>query len=580
MIDLVQISAFHFLRPGWLLLLVPIVFAAYFSFQHHQTTPDWGDLIAEHLRAALTVGGENRSWFNPLNMGLLILTLCVLLMAGPTWQRQASPFVQDNAVLVVALDLSKSMDQSDIQPTRLERAKQKVADLLDLRGGARTGLIAYSGTAHQVIPLSNDPEIIRQFLAAVDSNMMPKQGKFPEMTIPLADQMLDDAAAPGTLLVIGDGIGPSTLAAFESYFEKAPYQLVVMGMGLIEKGANNSDSNSEAKDTLFGGAHLPLQRDALASMASQSGGYYLESTPDKNDVQKINRLIDRHLALVDDSARPWLDAGYFLLYPIAFLFLLWFRRGWTLNWCFALLFVQAVVESTPAYADDLAPVTVVEAKQPDSSSSSQSPLLSRLKYGFMGLWLTRDQQGRYYFERGDYAIAAQRFQNLEWQAMSFYYAENFAAAVELFHQFDNPTGRFNLANALAQEQNYVAAVMIYSLILEEQPDHAGALKNKLLVQRIIDDINRMSASQQEEAGKKSRELGDGPQRADGALQQDIASDQVEQLTAEQILLDEQVHEMWMRQVQADPARFLSAKFNLQYRRQQQLEVIKSEGRSE
>lgn len=562
MIELMQFSTFHFLRPWWLFLLLPIIGGIFVRFQTRSMNPSWDNLIAAHLLAALTIGSEGKRWFNPLNMGVFILLLSVVLMAGPTWHRQASPFVQDKAVLLIALDLSKSMNQTDVQPSRLERAKQKVADLLAMRGTARTGLVVYSGTAHQVIPLSNDPEIIRQFLSAVDSNMMPELGKSPEKVIPLVDQMLGDAQAPGTLLLIGDGVGPNSIEAFRQYFERAPYQLLVMGMGLTEIGAiaDSLDANSE----LFGGAHLPLQERALRSLASQSDGHYQASSFDKSDVQRINRLVDRHLEVVDDANRPWVDAGYYLLYPIALLFLLWFRRGWTLNWCIALMFVHAISEPSITYANETGltaqvdDVTTVALAVPDRS------LFNRVKHRLVDLWLSRDQQGRYYFERGDYAKAAKRFESPEWQAMAFYYDENFAAAAELFRQMDGSIGRFNLANALAQGQHYVQAVKHYALLLEQQPNHSGALKNKKIVEQIIDDINKMSASQQAEPGTLSRELSDEPQRAEGAMQMDIYSDQIEQFTAEQILLDEQIHEMWMRQVQADPAQFLRAKFNLQH----------------
>ena len=98
-------------------------------------------------------------------------------MAGPSWERRSSPFTEDEAALVIALDVSGSMDQEDVQPSRLERAKQKIHDLLKSRGGARTGLIVFAGTAHTVIPLSNDPEIIRNFLDAIETAIMPRPGK-------------------------------------------------------------------------------------------------------------------------------------------------------------------------------------------------------------------------------------------------------------------------------------------------------------------------------------------------------------------------------------------------------------------
>ena len=65
-----------------------------------------------------------------------------LALAGPTWKREPTPFSEDQAPLVIALDVSSSMEMTDIQPSRLQRAQQKVRDLLALRSGARplTGL--------------------------------------------------------------------------------------------------------------------------------------------------------------------------------------------------------------------------------------------------------------------------------------------------------------------------------------------------------------------------------------------------------------------------------------------------------
>ena len=577
-----QIEPFHFLRPAWLLLLIPVISGVVYLRKFAQPGAISNRSIARHLLPALTVSGGDNHWCNPVNAGVLVLALSVLLMAGPAWQRQATPFVEDQAVLVIALDLSNTMSQTDIQPSRLERAKQKIIDLLALRGNARTGLIAYSGSAHQVLPPSNDPEIIRQFLAALDSSMMPTPGKFPEKIIPLAQQMLSQVStepnAPGTLLLIGDGMAPDTLTQFERFFETAPYQLIVLGIGLteLEEGA--------AVDGQFGGAHLALQEEALGALADTAGGKYLSVTPDKSDVRRINRLIDQHLSVADQSDRPWKDIGYYLLYPIALIFLLWFRRGWTLNACLALCFISAVQIAPPAAAQAQEAAQVRETAQARKAAQAQNPAIAQEQNKFLGskpgphslfdtiedeflnLWLTPDQQGRFYFERGDYARSAQRFDDPAWKGMAFYYAENFAASAEMFRQIDSPAGRFNLANALAQGQHYVQAVKVYAQVLGENPEHAGALKNSKLVQTIIDDINRMSASQQTEQGEASRELGDAPQRADGAERGDIAADQTQQITADQLLVDEQIYQMWMRQIQAEPKRFLRAKFQLQQNR--------------
>ena len=294
--------------------------------------------------------------------------------------------------------------------------------------------------------------------------------------------------------------------------------------------------------------YLPLESAALKKLASNSDGYYQALTVDKKDVTKLNRRINNYLVIVDDGSRPWVDAGYYLLFPIALIMLLWFLRGWTLHWCIALIVVSSMISPVPAMAGN----------ENDGD----------LKTLFMNLWLTPDQQGRYYMEKGEYKKAATKFDSISWRGVAYYRAENFKAAEEMFSRIEAADGYFNMANALAHGRNYVLAVKTYNKVLELDPAHAGAMKNRGRIQSIIDEINLMSASQKAEDSDSSKELGDDePQTADGVERQDFIEREVEQLTAEQILLDEQVNELWMQQVQKDPSRFLSVKFHMQLQRE-------------
>ena len=178
--------------------------------------------------------------------------------------------------------------------------------------------------------------------------------------------------------------------------------------------------------------------------------------------------------------------------------------------------------------------------------------------------LTPDQQGRYYLEKGDYKTAAERFENIAWRGIAYYRNENFKAAAEMFSRIETVEGYFNLGNALAHSRKYVLAVKTYEKVLKLDPEHEGALKNRDKIQDVIDEINLLSASQRAEQGDSSKQLGeDEPQTADGAERKDFVKREVEQLTAEQVLLDEKMNETWMRQVQKDPSRFLSIKFHMQ-----------------
>lgn len=532
-------SHFHLLRPWWLLSLIPLFVTLWYLNEARNPMGKWQKVIAPHLLKVMLVRQGRVSWFNPVSISMIVILLGIVAMTGPTWKQQPSPFSEDVAALIIALDVSSSMQQEDIQPSRLERAKLKIQDLLSLRPGGRVGLIVYAGSAHSVIPLTNDLDVINNFLNAVVTEMMPRKGKFPEKALAIADKMLNESPVPGTILMVGDGISPKTDESFKTYFASQSHQLLVLGIGseLGEQGQTN--------DVL-----IPLEYVALKKLASHSDGYYQTMTVDKEDVQRLNRRINNYLVIVEDGSRPWVDAGYYLLFPIALIMLLWFRKGWTLNWCIALVFVSGVIVPSQSKASDAV------------ADEWYLPSV------FIGFWLTPDQQGKYYLEKGDYKKAAAKFEDIAWRGIAYYRDENFKAAEEMFSRIETVEGYFNLANALAHGRNYVLAVKTYNLALKGDPTHVSALKNRDKIQKIIDEINLLSASQKSEESDSSKELGeDEPQTADGAERQDFVKGEIEQLTAEQIMLDAQLNETWMRQVQKDPAQFLSVKFHMQLRTQ-------------
>lgn len=181
----------------------------------------------------------------------------------------------------------------------------------------------------------------------------------------------------------------------------------------------------------------------------------------------------------------------------------------------------------------------------------------------MDLWLTRDQHAQVLFKLGYYRHAATTFTSPQWQAYSYYAAEDFDSAANVYSQFASVEARFFRANAMAHGRHYAKAREIYQSILIEDPNHNGAQENLKIIQAIINEINLTSQYQAAEQGESSKALGDEPQTADGAERKDLVPQEITQLTAEQILQDPQLNEIWLRQVQKNPARFLSYKFQLQ-----------------
>ena len=318
---------FHFLRPYWLLAFVIIYYIIRAFSLRDDSLAQWRSLMSKQVLTHLTVSGNNNHWLSPQKMSLILaLPLCIVLM-GPTWQQQPSPFSENNAPLVIALDVSKTMEQGDVQPSRLLRAKQKVIELLELRGDSKTALIAFSGSAHVVMPITNDREMIRHFLDALSEKIMPVSGKLPETILPLADNLLASSEVPGTVLLIGDGATNNTVTAFKEFFATQSAQLIVWGIGQ----STTAEQSIIAQDELVTDV-IPMQLEQLKALSSESDGRLVLMSNDNSDVKRVNNYIKHNLVIVDDNSRPWHDSGYPLVFVVAFIFLFWFRKGWTLQW--------------------------------------------------------------------------------------------------------------------------------------------------------------------------------------------------------------------------------------------------------
>ena len=322
MMDLSFLQHFHFLRPYWFIAFVLLILILRLFYKREDSLALWRNVMSDEMLKHLTVKGNSTNWLSPQKLTLLLsLPLSIVLM-GPTWQQQASPFSENNSALIIALDVSQTMEQNDIQPSRLLRAKQKILQLLELRGDTKTALIAYAGSAHIVMPITNDREMIRHFLDVMTPSLMPVQGKLPQTILPLATKLLAASNIPGTVLLIGDGATSETSEQFSDFFTSQNDQLIVWAMGKAPTEVKADEQSN----------YIPLQLAQLESLADESNGRLVLMSHDDQDVQQVNSYIKHNLVIVEDESTPWYDAGYPLLFLISFLFLFWFRKGWTLQW--------------------------------------------------------------------------------------------------------------------------------------------------------------------------------------------------------------------------------------------------------
>lgn len=511
-----MIADFHFLRPWWFASLILPVVVLWLASRSTDVRSQWKAMIAPHLLDSLVVEAATGSRVKPSWLLAAALALAGIAASGPAWQREAPPFVEDTAPLVIAVDLSPTMDAIDVTPSRLERAKLKIKDIIATRGGARAAVIAYSGSPHVVLPLTEDGSLIETYTDALATRIMPDHGKDTAKALDLAEQMLAKEKARGTILFLTDGVEPKAVDAFKR--ERAS-GLVVLGIGTAEGGPVKSGGGFL---TDANGARLFAKLDiaALKGLHNATGADVATLTDDDTDVRWIAQRIRTDLAqkLANEGDR-WRDMGWWLVVPLVLLFALSFRKGWVIRVAVILLSLRAFV---PVQAD---------------------------AGDIVDMWLTPDQRGRIAYQHGDYLTASGRFVDPMWKGVALYRAGKFAEAVDAFASVDSAESWYDQGNAFMHLSKFGEAVAAYRQALEKRQAWPDAAGNLAIAERLLKI-------------QKDKEQ-DQPQEPNENADQVQFDDKGKKGKQGQIDIAGQTSEMWMKNIQVSPADLMARKFAIE-----------------
>ncbi|MEN8151794.1 MAG: VWA domain-containing protein [Planctomycetota bacterium] len=303
-----MIESFHFLRPAWLLALLPAGFVFWGILRRADRTRAWSGVIAPHLLRALVVSPGTRRRLRPVHLLPVPFLLGILALAGPSWEREPSPFADDTAGLFVLLEVSPSMLATDVAPDRLTRAKHKLSDLLARREGGAAGLIVYAGTAHVVMPLTRETDAITTMVEDISPDTMPREGDAFAAALERAAEAIRGSGRPGSVVVLADAVAPGQAEAVSGLETRPPVQFLAM--------------NAPSADVDPG---LAAAADALDAGVTRL-------TADVADVERIARRAESDIrsAVAAESSASWRDAGRTLLPLVALFLLFWARRGWVI----------------------------------------------------------------------------------------------------------------------------------------------------------------------------------------------------------------------------------------------------------
>ncbi len=453
---MLEIEHFHFLRPWWFLGFLPLGMMIFFLLRQRVGSKSWEAVCDAHLLPHLLVGSDQSQSRAPYILLVTVWLLCLLALAGPVWSKLPQPVFRAETSLVLVLDLSRSMDAEDVQPSRLTRAKHKVLDILKDRQEGQTALVVFSGEPYVVSPLTEDSNTIAAMVSSLDTNLMPVQGSRPDLALLQAKKLLEQSHVPkGNILLITDGIEEGDVHGTVKNLLGQHHRVSVLGVGTTE-GAPIPQRGGFVKDQ-DGDIVIPkLNPEALAELAKIGRGRYATLTIDDQDLETV---LPSDWTISDETQKRtsqrttelWREEGPWIVLGIVALTIPAFRTGWI-----GVLFIVLLLTPSPGEAF------------------------------FEGnLWSRPDQQGAHALEQDDPEKAATLFEDPSWKGVANYRAGNYQEAVEYFSQDHSADGHFNRGNALARSGQLQDALQAYQTALQQNPTHNDARYNYELIEKLL-----------------------------------------------------------------------------------------------
>jgi Ca-activated chloride channel family protein len=428
----------------------------------------------------------------------MLSLLAVVVLSGPVWEKLPLPVFKKQSALVVALDLSRSMDAEDLKPSRLARARLKLMDLLNSIKEGQVALVAYAATAYPVTPLTDDTATIQSLVSSLETDIMPAQGSRADRAVDLAVQLLRNAGqSRGDILLITDWVSDEAFRQLQNR-ELSGFRLSVLAVGSEQGAPIPLPSGGFVKDSQGSIVLAVTDMQRMRTLSSLHGGIFSKMTIDDSDLEQLRGLLaidhldDRHTA-TDLKADRWLEYGPWLLLLITPLAALAFRRGVLLSALLAVLLLPVVPS--------------VEAQESG--------------FDWQQLWKNDNQRAQQALEQGQAQQAAQLFDEPEWKAAAYYRAGDYEQSLAQLEQIQDTESEYNRGNALAQLGRYQEALDSYDRVLQQQPEHEDAAYNRQLVEQAL---KQQQQQQQQQSSRSDQERqGEGQQQ-----QQDQQQAQSEQ----------------------------------------------------
>ena len=439
---------FHFLRPWVLLFLIIPVFLRMKKIKIKGAISSWENICDKNLFEYLAVKNKKfkrKSFTKYIYIGLIS---AILAAAGPAWKKVEIPsFIIENPTIFV-LSLSPDMEVEDVRPSRLERAKFFISDILDASEQGQFGLVAYSDEPFNITPITDDAKLIKSILPQVSTDIMPGSGDRLDRAIEFAKNRLKQSGfSDGNIIVLASDI----VERFDEALKKAS-----------RRGFEKY--NIHVIDFSYHG------NEKLKLVADKGNGAYLLAND--NDVAI---LTDRIKITNDEKTRAsknfrsnYLDYGYYLLAIPMFCLLMFFRKGVLI--LFFVLFAQN------AYA---------------------------------GFFTNSNQDALKLFNNNEFEKALSLFRDKNWKSVTLYKLDRLEEALKEIENEKSELSIYNKGVILTRLCKYDEAKKMFDQVIKLNPNNGDAKYNMEKLNELFlkakDDPSVLECDNQQQNNKNNQD---------------------------------------------------------------------------
>lgn len=474
-----DMAQFHFLRPEWFAALLPVILLIILLWNRRSAYGSWQQVIAPHLLRHLLEGSGQRKKRGPVILLLVAWVVTVFALAGPTWNKLPQAVQKKVNAQIIVMDLSLSMFAQDVSPSRLERARYKLSDILRRSKEGLTGLVVFAGTPHVVTPLTDDTRTILSMVDSLSPDIMPIPGSDPAAAVIKAKDVLQQGGMyQGHIILLTDDLPADFLDEVKGELNRADTPVSIFAIGTSEGSPISLPGGSFVKDESGSIVVAKVNENAMKTAARQLGGRFTTLTYSDEDIDYLldfkATLLDQEMKETERDFDTWDEMGHWLVVLLLPLAAAGYRKGWLGSLLLPVVAVSALGMAEPAQAnlwDDL--------------------------------WQTPDQQGQQAWRGEQYDNAAEKFADPQWKGSAYYRSENYEQAEIEFAKSDTADAHYNRGNALARQQKIEEAMAAYETALEKNPDLEDAKKNLELLKKLQEQ--QKQEGQEGEDGEDSDE---------------------------------------------------------------------------